>query len=94
MFIVSYAIDVDEKVIHSIEGMDMVVLGGYYIVFGRGLYKAEKKTHYFKQHWIMAIFLMIPFLPFARVMHAMNLQRVFSIGTNTLWHFFDRIGML
>ena len=94
VFAMTWKVDVNEHIIHTVEKIDMVVLSGYYFVFGRGIYKARKKINYFKQHWMMAILLVLPFLPITRIMNALHLQKVFNIGSNTLWHILDEIGML
>ena len=85
---------VDPGVIRAVEGIDLAVLGGYYYFFGHGLLTAKNKVHYCKQHWIMIIFLVLPFIPIARMARFMHLERIFAIGASTLWHIFNELELL
>jgi len=94
VFLINLKIDVSKTAIHTVEGIDMAILGGYYFFFGHGIYKAKHKLRYAKKHWIMVILLLLPFLPIARLARYAQLERVFAIGGNTLWHVLDEIGLL
>ena len=91
MFGVNILLPVDNRMLETIEYVDLAVLGGYYFFFFKGLTEAEKKIGYVKEHWIMLGLLLVPFVPLARLFPARHL---FKIGANTAWHLLDRIGML
>jgi len=94
VFLMHMKFGVSEEAIAAVEGIDMAILGGYYFFFGHGIYKAKHKLRYAKRHWIMVILLLLPFLPIARLARYAQLERVFAIGGNTLWHILDEVGLL
>ncbi len=94
LFSIGFFVDLSETALHTVERIDFVVLGGYYGFFMHGFYKAKQKVDYLKHHWIMLALLLIPFIPIARLMKFVEMERMFAIGANTLWHFLDELGML
>lgn len=94
LFGVNYFIPIDHHVVEAVEAIDFVVLGGYYFFFIHGLATAQKKLVYIRQHWLMLVLLIIPFVPLARIFRLHTLERVFGIGANTLWHILDELKLL
>ena len=94
VFLVGTQVELDEGVNHAVEVVSMGVLGGYYLFFGHGIYKAKRKLVYFKRHWILAILLILPFVPIARLANFAGFRSLFTIGADTIWHLFDRLGLL
>ena len=87
-------ININGPVVSTLHTIDFVVLGGYYGFFVYGVSKAKQKLSYIKKHWILLTLLLVPFLPVARLMRLVELERIFAISTNTLWHFLDELGLL
>jgi hypothetical protein len=94
VFAIEFMYGVDAQILHAVESIDLAVLGGYYYFFGNGLFTAKNKMRYCKEHWIMIIFLILPFIPVARLARFIHVERIFAIGANTLWHVFDELGLL
>jgi len=94
MLLVGTMVDTPESAIHAVEGIDLAVLGGYYVFFFIGLRKAENKFHYFKKHSFLIILLVLPFIPIAKVARLVHMERLFAIGSHTLWHLLDRMRLL
>ena len=94
LFIVGFNIDIHGTVLSTLHKIDFVILGGYYAFFAHGFYKAKQKVTYIKRHWFMLALFMLPLLPLARLARVAEAERAFSISTNTLWHFFDELGLL
>lgn len=94
VFAVNFFVPVGKTVTHTVEYIDFAVLSGYYYVFARGLNRAPRKLAYFKEHWVMFVLLAMPFIPLARIARLMHFEKMFQIGTNTLWHVLDEFGML
>ncbi len=94
IFSIGFFIDLHGTALDALQKIDFVILGGYYAFFMHGIYKAKSKITYCKKHWLMLGLLVIPFIPVARLMRFAHLERFVGIGTNTLWHFFDELGLL
>ena len=94
VFIMEWQFGVDESALHAVEYVSMGVLGGYYVFFAHGVYKAKHKLDYFKKHWILVILLILPFIPVARFARYVKFERLFVIGADSLWHLFDELGLL
>lgn len=94
VFGLDFLIPVDDTVSHTVEYLDLGILAGYYFFFTHGLVTARHKFNYVKQHWIMLLLLLVPFVPLARLLRLHQLEKIFGIGTNTLWHLFDEFGLL
>ena len=94
LFIVESQVQVDENVIGAIKYVDMGIFGGYYAFFGYEFLSAKKKLEYCKKHWILMIFLSMPFLPIARLIQFARLERLFYIGTDFMWHILDEMELL
>lgn len=94
IFAINYFVPLGETLIHTVEYLDFGILGGYYFFFAHGLINAKRKVTYLKQHWIMLLLLLMPFIPLARLLRLHMFESVMGIGTNTLWHILDEFGML
>ncbi|MBW2969695.1 hypothetical protein KY309_01505 [Candidatus Woesearchaeota archaeon] len=94
LFVVGLKVEIDKEAIHIIEGIDMTILGGYYYFFLHGFKNSKKKIQYCKKHWVMLLLLTAPLIPVARLAKIARIERVFAIGTNTMWHVLDQLGLL
>jgi len=94
LFAINIVVPLDKLLLHTVEYIDYTVLGGYYFFFFHGLIMAKQKILYVRQHWIMALLLLVPFIPLARLLRLHTIESVLGIGTNTLWHILDEFGML
>jgi hypothetical protein len=94
LFIISFKVDIEGTALSTLHKIDFVILGGYYVFFVHGFYKANQKITYIKKHWIMLALLLLPFLPIARLARLAELERTLAMSTNTLWHFLDELGLL
>ena len=94
VFIISMKVHVDQTILTTVEILDMIVLGGYYLFFVHGFKHSSSKVKYCKRHWIMIALLILPFLPISSLLAFTQAERVFAISSNTMWHFLDEIQML
>ena len=94
LFALHYFVEFPEKVVHAIERVDMVVLGGYYLLFAHGLHKTRGKFKYFKKHWVLAILLLAPFFPLARLLRFAKAEEAVVLGIDVAWHWLDKMELL
>lgn len=94
VFGLAWAFHIDETIIHAVEYIDFTILGGYYIFFFDGLVRSSKKLQYVKNHWVMLVLLILPFIPMARLLPASSTKRALDVGSKTLWHFLDELQLL
>jgi len=94
VFVLSLRVEISETAIHTVEYIDFAVLGGYYFFFGHGIYNSKRKLRYMRKHWIMLLLLLLPFIPLARLARLAQAEKVMAIGSNTIWHILDEIGLL
>lgn len=94
LFLVGLRTEIDKDAVHIIEGIDMTILGGYYYFFLHGFKNSKKKIDYCKRHWIMLLLLIAPILPVARLARIVKIEKLFAIGTSTMWHLLDQMGLL
>jgi len=86
--------EVNHTMQKTVEMVDCAILGGYYLFFAKGLYIAKNRLKYCKQHWILIVLLILPFVPVARVLQLVKLEHLFKIGADSLWHIFDELELL
>ena len=91
---IEFMFNVSPAIIHETEYIDLVIIGGYYAIFIVGFRQAEKKLSYCKNHIWLIILLVIPLVPFARVLRLQFLEKFLKLGSNVAWHVLDQIGML
>jgi len=94
LFAMNFFIPVPDEITHTAERVDFFILGGYYAFFFYDLHKAGNKLKYFKKHWIMAVLLLLPVLPIARLVRFAFAERALAIGTNMFWHVFEEMELL
>ena len=94
LFLIEWKFGLDQTIVYTVQGIDTSILTGYYVFFANGLLKAQKKLQYCKQHWIMMLLLVMPFVPFARLAQLFRAERIFSVGLNSLWHLLDEFELL
>jgi len=94
LFGIGFFIDLHGAALDTLHKIDFAILGGYYAFFLHGIYTARNRLAYCKQHWIMLALLLLPLLPIARLAKIAEFEKAAAIGTNTIWHFFDELGLL
>jgi len=91
---IGFFIDLHGAALDTIHKIDFAILGGYYAFFMHGIYTARNRLAYCKQHWVMMALLLLPLIPVARLLKFAEVEKAAAIGTNTVWHFFDELGLL
>lgn len=94
LFAIGFVAEIQGTALTALHMADFAILGGYYAFFTHGIITTRQKIAYVKKHWIMLALLLIPLLPIARLARLAEAERAFAISTNTLWHFFDELGLL
>jgi hypothetical protein len=94
LIVIDFIVPINSIVLHAAEYIDLTILVGYYGFFIAGFRHAEQKLSYCKSHIWLIVLLIVPFVPFARVLRLQLLERVFKLGSNVVWHILDEIGML
>ncbi len=93
-FGIGFFIDVHGAALDALHQIDFAILGGYYVFFIHGAYKAKNRVGYCKKHWIMMALLALPLIPIARLIKAVELERAAAVSINALWHFFEELELL
>lgn len=94
LFGINFVVPIPDEITHTAERVDFFILGGYYLTFFYDLHQARNKLKYVKKHWLMAVLLLLPFLPVARLVRFAFAKRAVAIGINMSWHAFEEIGLL
>ncbi|RMD57482.1 hypothetical protein D6825_03900 [Candidatus Woesearchaeota archaeon] len=94
VFAMEFIVPVHSGIVSSVKIIDLGILMGYYVFFFRGLLKSRKKSVYLRSHWIMAVLLILPFLPVASILRILHFEKAYSLGVNAVWHLLDELGLL
>ena len=94
LFAVEMMFEIENSIVHAVEYIDLMIIGGYYVYFFQGLSKAKEKLIYCKKHVFLIILLVLPVFPLARMLRLPLIEKMFKIGSDVAWHLLDEVGML